>query len=141
MRFSRDNRPQRMWRNGRDPIVTFGLDERLYYRFSPGHVASDKLYPPLIPLRFPDASVNRGMLSRPIDVLIPDLTDPKKEFPEHKVAWITARHFPFGYHQPTGEIVELVATHDPTDCNFAHSEIRTHIGGRFDRNVAPHKTV
>lgn len=138
MPFSRDDRPARMWRNGRPIVNEFQPTEGLYYRFSPYHVECDKsknIFPPLIPLIFPGASVNRGQFSRPVDVLIPDPGSPKEFHNDCQVGTFQCGSVPTDIEfklEGLPAVITLRVEHDPQEHNYSHTEVRAYFDGVYD---------
>jgi hypothetical protein len=130
----RDGRPERMYRNGRPIDQDFSLTESLYWRcpeskIENGHVALDGM-------RFPDISVNRGRYSEPEDVLIPDCLD-------FRIATFMVQDIPSPLISESQQQhrFEFRPEHDPCECNYAHSEIRTYkqdvrqLKGKLPENI------
>ncbi len=64
------DRPQRMYRYGRQIDQEFAPEEALFLRCKEEHVKDGEFA--MSAIGFPDQSVNRGKHSKPGDVLIPD---------------------------------------------------------------------
>jgi hypothetical protein len=105
-----------MYRNGRNVIPDFDLDERLYYRFtkSGADLEQVRLLPAAIHL--PECSVNRSLFSPPEWVLIPC-------YAGYGIAFFVAGDLPPSYTVAEDKF-SFAVEHVPEDANYSHSLIR-----------------
>lgn len=122
-------RPRRLLWRGRPIDPDSGPDELLYARWGKRHVREGRLDASVV--RFPDQSVNRQKHSKPLDVLLPE---PSDKSTKKRIYWGV---FKFPVHavlpsiEQDGEVIcTFRVEHDPTEHNYAHSEIRVYREGQ-----------
>lgn len=116
-------------RHGRSAVVEFARDEKLYRAVPPETVSYGRLTHHGID--YPSCSVNRGTLSEPADVLIP----------EKRKDWIPAecevQSVPTSLISGDGRVFEFRVEHAPEEYNYAHSEIRCYLCGERHERGSP----
>lgn len=129
-------RPQRMFRNGRPDDQNFADDEPLYFRVAPDNIQNERVE--LTEIRYPGFSVNRGKYGEPEDVV---WGHPGFAIAQFRVADVPAANTP----ENSAVIYNFEVVHCPEERvgeeNFAHSEVRSHKNGVFDRKLKLPKTV
>jgi len=140
--------PDRLLINGRDPVQEFEPLEKLYFRFNSSHYSSDYRIP-VAAIRFPDFSVNRGLFSEPIDVLIPHWAewgivevsegDIPRKLPVPTQGQQAERNIDFQtVHDPIGSDHQYYNHPQQQFENYAHCEIRVFENGeRSGQNNLP----
>ncbi len=127
MTTSNDNRPNRMYQNGRLLDNSFDSEEILYRRFSVDEFVGDRLLPAAID--FPDWSVNRSKYSFPGDVRFPSGMD--QVYSCCGVAQFKVSDIPEKTERPSDDSPEYTfkVKHRPEIDNYSHSEIWTYKDG------------
>lgn len=143
MSFSNNEVIERLKCNDREYDQVFEEDEELYRRFSKRDI-DDKGEITKTAVIFPAFSVNRGKYSKPEDVL----------FPNYKKYGIFKFHVEdirsINAHNINGNNYSFDVEHLP-ECrsnnhklqydNYAHSEVRTYVNGKYDENKNIAKTI
>lgn len=134
MSSSKDNRPERMYRDGRPVDDNFDDNEHLYNRFKKEFIDQGKFSP--MGVKFPDWSVNREKYSDPEDVLIPDFLD-------WGIAQFKVSDIPNTVPSPPQSDVKYTfkVKHDPAEDNYSHSEVRSYKNEEHTRKIEVNKTV
>jgi hypothetical protein len=124
-----------MYRRGRPVLPVFGPDEALYLRYGSDDFVAGTLGSSV--LHFPRASVNRGTLSEPEDVLFSE----SGEYNGLGVIELRVSDLPGTIEQPGGPAYRFHMEHTPLDENYSHSEICSEQAARTGRLQDPSKTV
>ncbi len=141
-----DDRPRRMWRQGREIDPEFEPTEPLFSRCAKKDIvegdenSTDVLSS--IAVRFPDFSVNRGKYSEPEDVLIPSVGQPPDIYAQMGIVKFTVGTARWG-HQPNASPIkyEMRVEHNPDEDNYSHSEVKTYKDGNYDSGVKINTTI
>ncbi|MTJ22697.1 hypothetical protein FJR06_15770 [Dolichospermum sp. UHCC 0352] len=128
----KDNRPQKMYRMSHPVDMSFDENEKLYNRCQKEHINGERLLPTGI--KFPDWSVNREKYSDPEDVLVPNFFD-------WGIAQFKVSDVPEQIESPGNIKYDFRVEHDPTEDNYAHSEVRTYKDGNHSKKLEVNKTV
>lgn len=113
------------------PVVnTFAPEELLYRRCTKDEVEGDHLEPTAI--SFKGWSVNRGSLSEPEDVLIPDDDAVDDNYDGWGIAYFEVRDVPLSLETEGSNVFTFKPVHVPKPENYSHSEIRTFRNGVLD---------
>lgn len=119
------DRPREMFRNGRPLDPVFEPTEDLYLRCSAEHVDVEQKHALPLAVTFTNQSVNRGKYSKPEWVLVPRWFD-------WGIAAFTVQDVPESLSSEGKVRYDFKVEHDPLEDNYAHSEIRTYKGGRYE---------
>lgn len=118
MYISPRERPERMYRRGREAVPDFAGAELLYLRYMSQHFIQGQLLPEGIRSQLKQ-SVNRGSFSEPEDALFSEIgTYDGLGVVEFRVADIPER-----VDQPQGPAYVFFMRHEPEEENYPHSEI------------------
>lgn len=118
MYISPRERPERMYRHGREAVPDFAGPELLYLRYMSQHFIQGQLLPEAIRSQLRQ-SVNRGSFSEPEDALFSETgTYDGLGVVGFRVADIPAR-----VDQPQGPAYVFFMRHEPEEENYSHSEI------------------
>lgn len=139
-----DDRPRRMWRQGREIDPVFEPTEPLFSRCAKKDIiegdenSADVLSS--IAVRFPDFSVNRGKYSEPEDVLIPSVGEPLDKYAQMGIVKFTVGTATWE-HKPDQVKYEMRVEHNPDEHNYSHSEVKTYKNGVYDSGVKINNTI
>lgn len=125
-----DDRPEAMYRNGRDPVQWFAPEENLFQRINSEDLdESGRLLPTAF--RVPCQSVNRAKFSEPEWVLIP--TFEKLGIVAYAVKDVPLR-IPVEQQTAKQKASDYVfrVKHVPQDDNYSHSEVQSFREGELD---------
>jgi hypothetical protein len=112
------DRPERLYRRGREVIPQFDSAELLYMRYSADNFLEGQLLPSAIRSQLKQ-SVNRGSLSEPEDVLFSETG----EYNGLGVVGFPVSSIPGRVEQRDGPSYSFFMRHEPEELNYSHSEI------------------
>ena len=136
MYISPRERPERMYRRGREVVPDFAGSELLYLRYMSQHFVQGELLPAGIRSQLKQ-SVNRGSFSEAEDALF-------SETGKHDglgVVEFRVGDVPERVDQPQGPAYIFFMRHEPEEENYSHSEIWSDHETRTGGFRAPSRTV
>ena len=99
----------------------------MFRRYLGEHFQNQQLLPSAF--QFPRQSFNREKYSTPEDVLHPDCCNGVKLSDGWGILQCSSSDLPSPIVAADGRVFEFSAIHDPTDCCYAHTELRCTEGG------------
>ena len=118
MYISPPERPERLYRRGREVVPEFAATEMLYMRYSAEQFLEDHLSPAAIRSQL-QQSVNRGSFSEPEDVLFSETG----AYNGLGAVGFPVSAIPDKVDQPDGPSYTFSVQHQPEELNYSHSEI------------------
>ena len=120
-------RPSRMARNGRPIDPLFADDELLFVRCSKGDFFENGNFKPSS-VRVPGQSANREKYPKPRDILLPGSLEGMLRWIFYGIVEISYSAVPRQKLAGDKRIFIFAFEHDPTEENYAHSELRAKEG-------------
>ena len=136
MYISPPDRPEKLYRRGREVIPQFDSAEPLFMRYSAENFVEGQLLPSAIRSQLKQ-SVNRGSLSEPEDVLFSETG----EYNGLGVVGFPVSAIPAKVDQNEGPSFSFFVRHEPEELNYSHSEIWSDHHPSTGEYRRPNKTV